>query len=48
VNEAEPMLPCVSIAVHVTVVVPSRNVDPLGGEQLAASAMSTVSVAEAV
>jgi hypothetical protein len=48
VNEAEPVLPCVSVAVHVTVVVPRENVDPLGGAQLAASAASTVSVAEAV
>src|SRR5919198_684288 len=37
-----------SFAVHVTVVVPNGNVDPLDGLQVAATAPSTRSVADAV
>jgi hypothetical protein len=48
VNEAEPVLLCVSVAVHVTLVVPSGNVEPLGGAQVAATTPSMLSVAEAV
>jgi hypothetical protein len=48
VNEAEPVLSCVSVAVHVTVVVPKGNVEPLAGVQLTTSTPSMVSVAEAV
>jgi hypothetical protein len=47
VNKAEPVLPCVSIAVQVTVVVPSGNVEPLAGLQLTGRAPSTLSVADA-
>jgi hypothetical protein len=47
VNEAEPVLPCVSIAVHVIVVVPSGNVEPLAGLQLTGRAPSMLSVADA-
>jgi hypothetical protein len=48
VNEAEPVLLCVSVAVQVTVVVPSENVEPLGGAQLTGRAPSTLSVADAL
>jgi hypothetical protein len=48
VNEAEPLLPCVSVAVQVTVVVPSGNVEPLAGVQVTATTPSMLSVAEAV
>jgi hypothetical protein len=48
VNDAEPVLPCVSIAVQVTVVVPSGNVEPLDGVQLTGRAPSTPSVADAL
>jgi hypothetical protein len=48
VNEAEPVLPWVSVAVHVTVVVPIGNVEPLGGAQVTGTAPSTLSVAKAV
>jgi hypothetical protein len=48
VNEAEPVLPCVSVAVHVTVVVPSGKVEPLGGVQVTGTTPSMLSVAEAV
>jgi hypothetical protein len=48
VNEAEPVLPCVSVAVQVTVVVPSENVEPLAGVQLTGRAPSTLSVADAL
>src|SRR5207249_604278 len=36
-----------SVAVHVTVVAPNGNVDPLAGAQVVATAPSTTSVAEA-
>jgi hypothetical protein len=42
------VLPALSVAVQVTVVVPMRNVLPLGGSQVGASVPSTVSLAEAV
>jgi hypothetical protein len=48
VNEAEPVLPCVSVAVQVTVVVPSGKVEPLAGAQVTATTPSMLSVAEAV
>jgi hypothetical protein len=48
VNEAEPVLPCASVAVQVTVVVPSGNVEPLTGLQVTATTPSMLSVAEAV
>jgi hypothetical protein len=48
VNEAEPGLPCASVAVQVTVVVPRGNVEPLGGAQVTATTPSMLSVAEAV
>jgi hypothetical protein len=47
VNEAEPVLPCVSVAVQVTVVVPRGNVESLGGAQLTGRAPSMLSVADA-
>jgi hypothetical protein len=47
VNEAEPVLPCVSAAVQVTVVTPIRNVEPLAGVQLTGRAPSTLSAADA-
>src|SRR5919109_913417 len=47
VNEAEPMFPAASVALHVTVLVPRGNSAPLAGVQVAASGPSTVSVAEA-
>jgi hypothetical protein len=48
VNEAEPVLPCASVAVHVTVVTPSGNVEPLAGAQVTGTTPSMLSVAEAV
>jgi hypothetical protein len=48
VKEAAPLLAFVSVAVHVTVVGPSGNVDPLTGVQVTASGPSTRSVAVAV
>jgi len=47
VNDAAPWLPCASVAVHVTVVAPNGNVDPLAGVQLVATGPSSVSVADA-
>jgi hypothetical protein len=48
VNEAEPGLPCASVAVQVTVVVPSGNVEPLAGVHATATTPSMLSVAEAM
>jgi hypothetical protein len=48
VNDAARLLPRASIAVHVTVVVPSGNVDPLTGVQVTGTSPSTASVAEEV
>jgi hypothetical protein len=48
VKEAEPVLPWASVAVQVTVVVPSGNIEPLGGAQVTGTTPSTLSVAEAV
>jgi hypothetical protein len=47
-NEADPLLPRVSIAVQVTVVAPSGNVDPLAVVQVTGTASPRLSVAEAV
>src|SRR6266550_7138745 len=47
VNNADPLLLRASVAVHVTVVAPSGNVDPLAGVQLTATLPSMVSVADA-
>src|SRR5438094_645551 len=44
---ALPVLPCESVAVHVTVVVPLAKVLPEGGEQLAEMLPSTASLADA-
>jgi hypothetical protein len=44
---ALPVLPCASVALQVTDVVPSANVEPDEGEQLAPREPSTASVAEA-
>jgi uncharacterized protein YhbP (UPF0306 family) len=48
VKDAAPLLPLVSVAVQVTVVAPSGNVDSLAGVQLTARGPSTRSVAVAV
>jgi ribosomal protein L10 len=48
VNDAARLLPRVSVAVHVTVVVPSGKVAPLAGVQVAATLPSTASLAVAV
>src|SRR5256712_6192166 len=48
VNEAEPLLPCASLALHVTVVGPDGNIDPLAGVHVVATAPSSASVADAV
>jgi hypothetical protein len=48
VNEVVPLLPCASVAVHPTVVVPNGKVAPLAGVQLTATLPSTVSVAVAL
>ena len=45
VNDAGPVLPCVSVALQFTVVVPTGNVEPDGGVQETGSVPSTVSVA---
>jgi hypothetical protein len=47
VKEAAPVLPEASVAVQVTVVAPSGNVEPLGGRQVIGTAPSTASTAEA-
>jgi hypothetical protein len=44
-NEADAVLPCASVAVQCTVVVPSGNVEPEPGVQLTTTDPSTVSVA---
>ena len=46
-NDALPVLPCASVAVHVTVVVPIGNVEPETGEHVAVSGPSMLSVADA-
>jgi hypothetical protein len=48
VNEAAPLLPRVSVAVHVTVVTPRGNAAPLAGVQLTATLPSIPSFAVAV
>jgi hypothetical protein len=48
VNEAEPVLPCASVARHVTIVEPMGNVAPDAGEHDAGSGPSTLSLADAV
>src|SRR5882762_1669112 len=48
VNEADPLLPCASLAVHLTVVAPNGNVDPLADVQATATLPSMVSVADAL
>jgi hypothetical protein len=48
VNEAARLFPRASVAVHVTVVAPNGNVDPLAGEQVTAVLPSTASLADAV
>ena len=48
VNDASIVLPRVSLAVQLTVVGPSGNVDALAGVQITATAPSTRSVADAV
>src|SRR6266498_2270073 len=48
VNEPCPVLPCASVALHCTVVVPSGNVEPLAGVHVTATLPSTMSVALAV
>ena len=47
VNEAEPVLPRPSAAVHMTVVAPSGKLDPLAGVHVASTAPSIASVADA-
>jgi len=46
-NEPVAVLPCASLLEQVTVVVPSRNVEPEGEEQVTGSEPSTTSVAVA-
>src|SRR2546425_384766 len=48
VNDAALVLPCASVALHVTVVAPNGNVAPLAGAQLTAALPSSRSVADAV
>ena len=48
VNVVVLVLLCASVALHVTVVVPSGNVEPLAGAQLTVTLVSTVSDADAV
>jgi hypothetical protein len=48
VNDAAPVFPFASVAVHVTVVAPSGKVDPLAGVQLTATLPFTRSFAVAV
>ena len=43
-----PVLPALSVAAHVTVVVPTANVEPLAGVHTGVSAPSTPSSADAV
>jgi hypothetical protein len=47
-KDALAVLPCASVALHVTVAVPIANVLPDGGAHVGASAPSTLSVALAV
>jgi hypothetical protein len=47
-NEAEPVLPALSVTEQVTVVVSNANAEPDAGEQFGASGPSTLSTAEAV
>src|SRR5262245_42464912 len=47
VNDAVPVLPWASVAVQVTMVAPTANVDPLAGAQVTGTTPSTRSVAEA-
>jgi hypothetical protein len=44
-KEPELELPCASVAVHVTVVLPKPNVEPEAGEQFGVTVPSTLSVA---
>src|SRR5207253_789453 len=46
-NDADPVLPCASVALHWTIVVPNGNVAPAAGVQVAASTPSTLSSADA-
>jgi hypothetical protein len=46
-NDAEPVLPCESVAVQVTVVLPIGKVDPEAGEQDGVIGPSTLSFADA-
>jgi hypothetical protein len=48
VKDAAPLFPCVSVAVQLTVVGPSGNVDPLAGLQVTGRGPSTPSLADAV
>jgi hypothetical protein len=48
VNELAPLLPRVSVAVHVAVVAPSGKVDPLAGAHVTGTTPSRPSVADAV
>jgi hypothetical protein len=48
VNDAAPLLPRASVAVHVTVVVPSGKIAPLAGVHVTGTAPSTASLAVAV
>jgi hypothetical protein len=46
-NDAKPVLPCASVALHWIVVVPNGNVEPDAGVHVAASLPSTSSDADA-
>jgi len=48
VKLALPMLPCASVAEHVTGVAPGAKIDPLAGAQTGRTDPSTTSVAEAI
>jgi len=48
VNDPDPVLPCASVDVQTTGVVPSVNVDPDAGVQLTTGALSTRSLADAL
>src|SRR5438876_6950655 len=48
VSVAVPPLPCPSVAVHVTIVAPTANIEPDAGAQSGATAPSTRSDADAV
>jgi len=48
VNWQLPVLPCASVAEHVTVVVPLANVEPDAGEQLTAPTPGQLSLAVGV